>query len=466
MKTTSIFACLSILLAHLSTAEAAPDSGPLVFSVPVASLANHNTSASPIYNQATCPANFGPAAAISSTKQLNINPELCDLSLNPVTPGHVSSVDVHTLIPSRPDLRWFAHLTPWFIPGGPHIGIGVNNDTDEWVEAAIRDMKSRGFNGAIIDWWGPKNPINSVTLRIKNLLARQPKHDFTYIIQIDRVKTPEELQNLIAYCEEMYFTDPNYEREAGKPILMFFGVESNIGSKNMAAVKSRTKMPAIWVPHERFWESKPSRGEAWNDGVFAWTDDFKDGVNAQDPYNLAKITSFYSKVAKYPSKKIFAGICPSFNGTLTKKKAWSLGKHLPSDYGACLIERAKLIDQVITPNVTRVQWITWQDYEEGSAIEPGIENDIRVTAIVSGGNLTWTVSGGTGDERTIDHFDIYASMDGQRAAHLAALPAGTHRLKLDRRLFESGKSYNLYVNAVGRPCIRDHLSAAMDWIAK
>ena len=70
---------------------------------------------------------------------LNSNPNLCDLSLNPVTPGHVSSVDVHALIPSRPDLRWFTHLTPWFIPGEPPIGIGVNNDmSKQMVSLALK----------------------------------------------------------------------------------------------------------------------------------------------------------------------------------------------------------------------------------------------------------------------------------------------------------------------------------------
>jgi len=31
----------------------------------------------------------------------------------------------HSLIPSRPDLRWFAHATPWF-GGGSHINIGFD----------------------------------------------------------------------------------------------------------------------------------------------------------------------------------------------------------------------------------------------------------------------------------------------------------------------------------------------------
>ncbi len=466
MKTTSLFASLSVPLALLSTANAAKQE-PLVFSIPIASLVNHNTAASPAYNQETCPANFGTSSAISSTARLKVNPKLWDRSLNPVTPGHVSSVDVHTLIPSRPDLRWFAHLTPWFIPGS-HTGVefGVNNDTDEWVEAAIRDMKSRGFDGAIIDWWGPENPIHSVTMRIKNFLSTQPKGFFTYIIMIDRVQDAGELKSLVAYCEETFFNDLNYEREDGKPILMFFGVEPNIGAANMAAVKEESKMPAVWVPHHRLWEASPSLGEDWNDGVFAWSSDFKDGVDPKDPYNLADVTMFYTKVARYPSKKIFGAMCASFNGTLTGRKDWSLGKYLPSDDGACLIERAKRIDRVITPNVTRMQWVTWQDYEEGSAVEQGIENSISVAAAVSGENLTWTVRGGTGDERTIDHYDVYASIDGRQAAHLAAVPVGVRQLKLDRGRFDSGKKYQLYVNAVGRPCIRDHLSPAVAWIAK
>ena len=86
----------------------------LNFNVTLASLTNHNTSAYTAYNQANFSANFGTNTWISQDgTTMPVDPAKMDESLNPITPGHVSKTDVHTLIPSRPDLRWFAHATPW-----------------------------------------------------------------------------------------------------------------------------------------------------------------------------------------------------------------------------------------------------------------------------------------------------------------------------------------------------------------
>src|SRR5436853_449315 len=76
----------------------------LNFNVTLASLTNHNTSATPAYNQANFAANFGTTTWVNGTT-MPVDPTKMDESLNPITPGHVSKVDVHTLIPNRPDLR-------------------------------------------------------------------------------------------------------------------------------------------------------------------------------------------------------------------------------------------------------------------------------------------------------------------------------------------------------------------------
>src|SRR5580765_3009476 len=102
------------------------------FNVPLVSLTNHNTSANPAYNAFNFSANFGPTSWVSQAGAIiPVDTNKMDQSLNPITPGHVSKTDVHTLIPSRPDLRWFAHATPWFGPNN-HIDIGLNNNTDAY----------------------------------------------------------------------------------------------------------------------------------------------------------------------------------------------------------------------------------------------------------------------------------------------------------------------------------------------
>src|SRR5690348_2748255 len=218
----------------------------LSFNIPLVSLTNHNTSANPAYNQSNFGANFGTTSWVNQNGEtITIDPRRMDKSLNPVTPGHVSKTDVHTLIPSRPDLRWFAHASPWFGDSGSNIKIGLTNNTSAYVAAMITDMKNRGFNGVIIDWYGHGDVTEGVTQKIKSYLAGIPGNTFTYIIMMDKGvhggRSTNNLPAQIQYCQSHYFSDRNYEHEpvsGGVPILMFFGMRSAIGAKAMTDLKA------------------------------------------------------------------------------------------------------------------------------------------------------------------------------------------------------------------------------------
>ena len=169
-------------------------------------MTNHNTSAYAAYNQANFAANFGTTTWVNQNgTTMPVDPTKLDESLNPITPGHVSKTDVHTLIPSRPDLRWFAHATPWFGTSS-HIKIGLTNNTAAYVAAMITDMKNRGFNGVVIDWYGQNHSTDGVTQKIKSYLAGIPGNTFTYIIMVDKgVQGGTSTNNLVAqiqYCQE------------------------------------------------------------------------------------------------------------------------------------------------------------------------------------------------------------------------------------------------------------------------
>jgi hypothetical protein len=428
--------------------------------VTLASLTNHNTSAYAAYNEGNFAANFGTTSWINQNgATMPVDPTQMDESLNPITPGHVSKMDVHGLIPSRPDLRWFAHATPWFGTSS-HINIGLTNNTTSYVAAMINDMKNRGFNGVVIDWYGSTDGTDGVTQKIKSYLSSLAGNTFRYIVMVDKgVKGGTGTNNLqaqIQYCQSQYFNDPNYEHEPltnGLPILMFFGVRSAVGATAMAAMKAYTGGNMVWVEQGTGYLS-----ESWEDECFEWTDGFDTGVNASDPFNLSAVTSDFSTI-RTSGKKAFGAMCARFNGTLTKSVSWSLGKYLPCSNGLCEIERAASINSAIPADMTRMQWPTWSDWEEGTQVEGGIENDFALTAQVNTANLlSWTITGG--DERTIDHYEVYASMDGVNAAFLGSVVVGTHQFNVGTAGLASG-SYQLYVDAVGKPCIRDHMSAAV-----
>lgn len=428
----------------------------------ITAIMGHNTSANPAYNQTNFGANFGTTTWISqSGETMQVDPSKMDLSLNPITPGRVSNVNVHTLIPSRPDLRWFAHIVPWFGQSN-HINIGINSNTDAYISAMLADMMRRGFDGLVVDWYGQGSFVDQATLLIQQHLRAIPNNTFKFIIMMDKgIANLSEsvLDTQINYVRNQYFGDPNYEHEGSKAILMFFGVEAAIGTTAMASVKASNGGDQVWVL-----EGSGSLSKSWVDQAFDWAHPYHDGPSATDPYNLAAVGSFYSGVAS-STKQAFGALSPGFNGMLTKSVSWSMGKYLPRGEGACVVAWANKINSVIPANVTRMQVVTWSDWEEGSQVETGVENDAAVQATISGTTLSWTVTTGTGDESTIDHYEVYASPDGTNLYDLGGRARGTHTFDLGVTCLGSGTTSQIAVVAVGRPMIRNHPSSWVPYTA-
>jgi hypothetical protein len=104
-----------------------------------------------------------------------------------------------------------------------------------------------------------------------------------------------------------------------------------------------------------------------------------------------------------------------------------------------------------------LQLVTWNDYEEATEIESGINGCVSVSASVSGNSLRWTISG---DESTVDHYVAYISSDGENLASLGEAYPGTGSLNLCSYSIPNG-NYSLYVQAVGKPSITNQISPAV-----
>jgi hypothetical protein len=110
-----------------------------------------------------------------------------------------------------------------------------------------------------------------------------------------------------------------------------------------------------------------------------------------------------------------------------------------------------------TNQLPAMQLVTWNDYEEGTEIESGVDNCVSVTAGLSGSSLQWSVAG---DESTIDHYTVYASKDGQNLMPLMDQPTGIHSLNLCSYSWPAG-TYSMFVRAVGKPSLTNHISSAV-----
>jgi PKD repeat protein len=105
-----------------------------------------------------------------------------------------------------------------------------------------------------------------------------------------------------------------------------------------------------------------------------------------------------------------------------------------------------------------MQIATWNDYEEGTAIEPGIDNCVYLTPSQSGTKINWTVNGGK--ENTIDHYTVFISTDGTNLTKVNDVPRGRHSLDLSQMNL-SAATYLVYVKATGLPSIQNKMSPAI-----
>ena len=118
-----------------------------------------------------------------------------------------------------------------------------------------------------------------------------------------------------------------------------------------------------------------------------------------------------------------------------------------------------------------LQLPTWDDYEEATELETGIDTCMSAfTGAVNGTQVTWSVSYGkdltgevSGSDDTIDHFVVWASPDGEQLVRVApdvvrdASGALPHTLDLGAYPLPAGAT-KIFVQAIGKPFLANAMS--------
>src|SRR5262249_51997597 len=140
----------------------------------------------------------------------------------------------------------------------------------------------------------------------------------------------------------------------------------------------------------------------------------------------AALGNLYNAARTHPSKLFIASAFKGFNDSLA---SWGSGRVMNQDCGRTwLTSFADIGSRLVgAPAPYGVQVVTWNDYDEGTEIETGIDNCVGITATPTTGGVQWSV---TGDEGTWDHYSVYISTDGQNLQLVADVPTGTSRWDL------------------------------------
>jgi hypothetical protein len=368
--------------------------------------------------------------------------------------SNVSKVDVHTMLsPSQQGAKIYTTYIPYWVHGS-HPNIGYSSQDPNQVTREMTDLVSRGFDGVLIDWYGPGSFEEGASEILKTQMEQQNTLRFAMMIDQGAIKwfscypncsATTAVLNLISYARQKgYFSSPAAIRNSdGKIVITQFGMEAyNI---NWTTIKSENT-DLEWI-----FENAGAFSNTYTVGAYGW---LSPKNPQQNGYEGLDYTQHFLQVAsQHPSKENWASTWKGFNDIVAN---WAPpgGRHIQQLCGKTWLDSWGVI-QGYTGRVDAVQVVTWHDYEEGTEIQSGIDNCLSITASVSGNTLSWSVP----DESTLDHYTAYVSTDGQNLMSLGDFYVGTTSLDLSAFGFAPG-AYQVFVKAVGKPSIRNNMSAA------
>ena len=379
-----------------------------------------------------------------------------------IGPSNISKAPTRGLLYSGSTAKIYAHFMPWF-GFGDHMNVGyVSSDTLE-IQKQVNDMISRGLDGAVIDWYGrgeSSKHFASYDLATQGFMNESVLHPgFTFAIMHDAgaLKTcaatigcdvTQTLIDDLNYAIVTYAGSPAYLYYGGRPVLYFFGHE--------AYTIDWTRVRAGVAGNPMFiFRNGSGFTYAQSNGAFSWV--APETVTSTNLMGLNYLNNFYkTSITSFPSTYSTGSGYKGFNDTLA---AWGSNRIIDQQCGQTWLQSVAVANKYYstTRQMLGMQLVTWNDYEEGSEIETGIDNCVSVSASVSGTAVSWSI---TGQMNTVDHFTIFASQDGENLMWLADAPTTATSLDIAQFGLNSG-NYIIYVKAVGQPSLTNKMSAGV-----
>ena len=374
---------------------------------------------------------------------------------------NISKVPTRNLLYPGSTAKIYAHLVPWF-GFGDHMNVGyVSSDTVQ-VQKQVNDMLSRGLDGAIIDWYGRGESsthflsYDKATQAFMHQAELHPGFSFAIMHDAGALKTcaatlgcdvTQTLIDDLNYANVTYSGSPAYLRNGGRPVVYFFGHEAY--TIDWTRVRASVAGNPMFIFRNGSGFTKPQ-----SNGAFSWVEPTT--VTATNLMAINYLDNYYKTALGFPTEYSTGSGYKGFNDTLA---LWGTDRIIDQQCGQTwlktLAETGKFYST--TNQMLGIQLVTWNDYEEASEIESGIDNCVTVSASVAGTIVSWSI---TGQMNTVDHFTVFASQDGANLMWLADAATTVSSLDLAKFSLNAG-NYTIFVKAVGKPSLTNKMSAGV-----
>lgn len=270
-----------------------------------------------------------------------------------------------------------AVYVPWF--GDPeHINVGYTTDDPAVLRRQIAKAKDRGVQVFVVDWYGERRPFLDHSYALMQQVASQ--NHFKVALMYDETEedngqATEESLAAMTKAYETYLRPGAAGRDAyleynERPVIFIFPKRGHTDWNRVRALVSNWPVPPLLI----YKDDPPPQYASAFDGYYAWVHPGSGGwISSGENWGEDYLESFYKKMQNQPDKITVGTAWPGFDDT---KASWSMDRHIDERCGKTFEDTLRLFrfyDQIRPMPFLLIA--TWNDYEEGTAIEPGVRRN-------------------------------------------------------------------------------------------
>ncbi len=258
------------------------------------------------------------------------------------------------------------------------------------LEYHVLLMKLSGIDGVIVDWYGQDDYLdyainNQRTLALLTQTRRaglkfslcfedrtvQEKINGNYITSSNAIANA---QQTMLYAQANYFASPNYLQISNRPVFLNFGPQFfklNSDWLSIFSVLAPSNQPAFFTEDSRL-------PVGW--GAFDWPPMYLSQQNGGVLTTTALenyLASFQSTAAAWPA--FVSSVFPRFKDIYQQAGLGFTYGTLADNGGTTFKET---FQRALTNNSALIQLVTWNDYGEGTVIEPTVDFGYRDLGVI------------------------------------------------------------------------------------
>lgn len=262
---------------------------------------------------------------------------------------------------------WFGHPK--------HISVGYSSQDPAEIKSQIHHAQSMGISGFVVDWYGDRQPFIDRSYALMQEAAAKQKFHVAMMYDetdADDGATDEAIADFTMF-HETYLSPSAAGHEAyltyeGRPVIFIFPKGQHTDWSKVRALVNKWNPSPLLIQ-----ENLPGKDADAFDGFYPWVNPgdkgwAADGGNWGEEY----LSDFYQTMrTKYPDKIIVGGAWAVFDDS---KASWGLNRHISARCGQTFADTSNFWHKEFAADdpIPFLLIGTWNDYEEGTAIEKGI----------------------------------------------------------------------------------------------